>query len=466
MSGGADLGRAYDVFEKVGALLDGKADYWDILYDWQSSCAITKDNVEERVSTPEMEGILVRAFKGGVWFTSSTHRVEAGAVEEIARRLIKPVPAPGKVVKLSPLKPQRLDRSIPSKRSPIDTPLEEKLECVRQYHKAASSIDRRIVNARISYTDSVVERAFCNSEGSLMHQSVPRTRFAIVPIGRDGGRIESDFLSKGGTAGFELMDGLDAEGLAKKATDGTLGLLGAKVPPSGEFTVVVDPSMAGMIAHESFGHGLEADQVVRDRSYLAALVGKRVASEHATIIDSPALPGGWGSFVFDDEGVPARENVLVEGGYLRGFLHDRYTASALGAEPTSNCRVESYLTKHFVRMTNTYFKPGDMTLEELMEPVRHGVLIMNASFGMEDPLGGGIQCTSTKGCMIEEGEATTRLTAVSLAGRVLDLLKSIDGASRDFEMGVGTCGKGSEDYVPVGDGGCYLRISKAMISGG
>jgi TldD protein len=221
-----------------------------------------------------------------------------------------------------------------------------------------------------------------------------------------------------------------------------------------------------MIAHESFGHGLEADQVIRDRSYLSSLVGKNVASEKTTIIDSSVLPAAWGSYVFDDEGVPAKENVLVEKGILKGFLHDRLTASALEAELTSSSRVESFLTKHFVRMSNTYVASGDMTLEELLEPVKYGVMLVNGSFGMEDPLGGGIQVTSNKGYMIENGKSTSALTEVALSGSVLDLLKNIDGASKDFKVDAGTCGKGSEDYVPVGGGGGYVRIKKAIVSGG
>ncbi len=464
MSG--ELDKVYDIFEKVGSTLDGKVEYWDVLYDSQASCSIVKDKVDVKVSTPELEGVQLRAFKGGVWLTSSTHRVEKAAVADLAKRLIKPIEAPRRVIKLERLKAHRLDRPLPAKKSPRETPLEDKLEVVRDYHKLASSLDKRVINTRVVCIDSLIERAFANSEGSLMHQTVPRTRLVIVPIAREGDRIEADFLSKGRTGGFEFIDGLDMEGLCRKAVASSVELLGAKVPPSGELTVIADPGMAGIIAHESFGHGLEADQVMRDRSYLAALVGKKVASEESTIVDSPVLEGGWGSYVFDDEGTPAKENVILDRGILKGFLHDRLSSSALGVPPTGNCRVESFLTKHFVRMSNTYFRPGDMALEELIEPVKRGVMLAHANFGMEDPLGGGIQCTSSKGYMIENGKIAGALTSVSLAGRVLDLLKNIDGASRDFEMSVGTCGKGSEDYVPAGDGGCYLRISKAMVSGG
>jgi TldD protein len=299
-----------------------------------------------------------------------------------------------------------------------------------------------------------------------MRQEVTRTRFMIFTVARENSTIRSDYEILGGTKGYEVVEECDFNAVAKKTVDSSVELLKAKPPHSGECPVIVDSSMAGLIAHESLGHGLEADQVVRQRSYLAGLIGKQVASKLTTIIDSSIVPGGHGSYVFDDEGVPSRENILVENGILRKFLTDRFSASALKCEPTASSRLESYLAKRFVRMSNTYFAPGDMTLEELLEPMKKGVMLVRSSFGMEDPLGGGIQCTSRKGYMIENGQIGAPLAEVSLSGSVLKVLKSIDGVGKNLEFGSGTCGKGSEDFVPVGDGGPYLRIQKAIVSGG
>jgi TldD protein len=288
----------------------------------------------------------------------------------------------------------------------------------------------------------------------------------IFAVARENGTIRSDYEVLGGTKGYEVVEECDFDAVAKKTVDSSIELLKAKSPRSGECPVIVDPSMAGLIAHESFGHGLEADQVIRQRSYLAGLIGKQVASESTTIIDSSKVLGGHGSYVFDDEGVLSKENILVEKGVLKKFLADRFSAPTLKCEPTASSRVESYLTKHFVRMSNTFFAPGDMTLEELLEPVKKGVMLARSSFGMEDPLGGGMQCTSRKGYIIEHGQIEAPLAEISLSGNVLEVLKSIDGVGKTLEFSAGMCGKGSEDYVPVGDGGPYLRIQRAIVSGG
>jgi TldD protein len=456
----------FDLLEYVGRQMEGKVEYWDALFDRQSSCSISKDNVDERIALPEFAGIQLRSFKNGVWRSASTYRLEKTRLKELALKLVKLRQETKNRVRLHEQEPSKLDVVMRVGKSPSDISLESKVDDVRSFHKAAANLDKRIINVVVQYGDSRVERVFVNSEGSLMRQVVTRTRLAMMPVARESDKIRVDFESFGGTKGYEVVEKCDFDTVAKKTVGSSLELLKAKTPPSGEFPVIVDSNMAGMIAHESFGHGLEADQVLRKRSYLAGLLGKPVASELTTIIDSSKLPGGYGSYVFDDEGIPAKENFLVRKGVLERFLTDRYSSSALGCEATASSRVESYLTKHFVRMSNTYFASGDMTLEELVEPIKKGVMLVKASFGMEDPLAGGIQCTSSKGYLIERGKATSPLTEVSLSGNVLEVLKGIDGVGKTLKFGVGTCGKGSEDYVPVGDGGPYLRIQKAIVSGG
>lgn len=455
-----------DLLEYAGKQMEGKVEYWDAMFDNQSSCSISKDKVDERIALPELMGVQLRSFKDGVWRSASTYKIEKTKLIELARDLTKSRHKALRTVELKQLSPSRIDVTMPVRKKPADVDLESKVEDMRSLHKIAMNLDKRIINVIVRYEDSRIERIFVNSEGSSMRQVVTRTRLLMFPVARENGKIKMDYESLGGTKGYEVVEKCDFDGLAKKLVNSSIELLSAETPPSGEFPVVVDSHMAGIIAHESFGHGLEADQVIRKRSYLAELVGKQVASKSTTIIDSSKVLGGYGSYVFDDEGILAKENILVRNGILKSFLTDRFSASALECENTASGRVESYLTKHFVRMSNTYFAPSDMTLEELLEPVRKGVMIVHGSSGMEDPLGGGIQCISTKGYMIEHGEIGTPLTSVSLSGNVLEVLKSIDGVGKDIEFGSGTCGKGSEDLVPVGDGGPYLRIQKAIVSGG
>ncbi|MFX1587905.1 MAG: metallopeptidase TldD-related protein, partial [Promethearchaeota archaeon] len=142
-------------------------------------------------------------------------------------------------------------------------------------------------------------------------------------------------------------------------------------------------------------------------------------------------------------------------------------ASELNAIPKGNGRRETFAHPINVRMSNTYIEPGDYNLEEMIAEIDYGVMLIRGEFGMEDPIGGGMQCTSTKGYLIENGEKTQLLSGITLSGSVLDFLKNIDAISNnELQFHGGTCGKGNEDLVPVMSGGSYIRVKEGLISPG
>jgi TldD protein len=225
--------------------------------------------------------------------------------------------------------------------------------------------------------------------------------------------------------------------------------------------------MTGTFAHESFGHGCEADQIVRKRSYIVPYFGRRMGFDKLNICDDATIAGGYGSYLFDDEGIKGRKTYILRNGVLEGYLHERFSASLMKADPTGNGRRESFLRKLFVRMTNTYVEPGDHSLDEMIEGISDGVMLVHSVSGMEDPLAGGMELKSKKGYVIEKGKIGRVLSALTVTENVPDFIASIDAVGRkeQFETERGTCGKGYEDYVPVGDGGVYIR-AKAVVGQG
>jgi predicted Zn-dependent protease len=103
----------------------------------------------------------------------------------------------------------------------------------------------------------------------------------------------------------------------------------------------------------------------------------------------------------------------------------------------------------------------------MISEIDEGVMVAKSNFGMEDPIGGGCQCSSRKGYQIKKGEITQILKGIALTGYVLEILQNIDAISKDeIKFHGGTCGKGHADLVPVSDGGSYIRIKEALISPG
>ena len=468
MSDGSSTEEGKEILAGVIRILEESVEYADALFERVQGIQITKDKAEERVSAPAtaVSGFVLRGYKLGQWREASTDSFSRAKVYELARKISRFQPMSKTTVKLAELEPWKTDATMAVKIMPSEVETEEKLKQVRRLYDSAASCDRRIINTTVGYVDVTSERIFANTEGSALRQVVPRTSLFLMPVAREGGKIDYDYLAIGGNAGFEIVKELE-ERRIKETVDNSISLLNASAPPSGHFTVVLDPGMTGTFAHESFGHGCEADQIVRKRSYLVPYFGKRMGFEKLSICDDGTVSGGNGSFLFDDEGVKSKKNYILKNGVLRGFLHERYSASLMNTEPTGNGRRESFLRKLFVRMTNTYVEPGDYGLEEMIEEIDEGVMLVHSVSGMEDPLAGGMELKSKKGYLIEKGRLGKILPSLTLTEKVPDFIASIDavGTKDQFETETGTCGKGYEDFDPVGDGGVFIR-GKAVVGQG
>jgi TldD protein len=287
---------------------------------------------------------------------------------------------------------------------------------------------------------------------------------SIVPIAIENGRVEYDFLPHGGTGGQEVFDALTEEKVRSVALEAKALLASTAKAPTGTTKVLLDPGTAGTFAHESFGHGTEADQLVRDRSYLKPLLGQRLGPECLTLVDDGSLPGGWGSIFFDDEGHPSQRNVLVDHGVFKQVLHDRETSALMHTHATGNTRRADFMSRPFVRMTNTFVEPGDFSFQELVEEAKDGVILESCTSGIEDPLGGNMQIKVKKGHRIEHGKVTGILPSMALSGKVLEVMAAVRGTSRrsDFEMHPGFCGKGHTDLLPAGTGGVFV-LTEAVV---
>jgi TldD protein len=415
------------------------------------------------VSLPVVRGVGFRAWCGAGWLDAATGGLDDAAVDAAAAALaerVKRHPGGGGPPGTNPS--GRLEERTRSVRVSEEVALEEKVELARHIHEVGlgvPGVQNTIVNIA-SYTD---ERLFLASSGGRRHQVVDRTNFAIIPLAMENGKVEFDLLLGGKTAGWELLqDASDAK--VQESARTAVALLKAGSPPSGAMPVLLDPSTAGTFAHESFGHGTEADQFLRERSYLKPHLGERVGPECLTLVDDGTIPGAWGSIFFDDEGTPSHRTVMVDQGLFVEVLHDRQTAAALKRAPTGNARRADFLSREFVRMTNTLVDPGDWTVEELVEEAKDGVLLEVCTSGMEDPLGGQMQIKVKRGRLIEKGELGPPIGAMALSGRVLDFLKAVKGVGKpdQFDVTPGWCGKGHTDHLPAGTGGSYL-LSHAIV---
>ncbi len=87
-------------------------------------------------------------------------------------------------------------------------------------------------------------------------------------VARRGDRVETGSDTRGGHAGFELLE-QEPEEVAAKASRRALTLLDAVDAPTGRLPVVVGNGFGGVLLHEAVGHGLEADAIQKGASVYA-----------------------------------------------------------------------------------------------------------------------------------------------------------------------------------------------------
>jgi len=251
------------------------------------------------------------------------------------------------------------------------------------------------------------------------------------------------------------------ESIAKVAVD----LLRAEPVPAGRYTVVVDPLLAGVFAHEAFGHLSEADCFAEnDRLRELMKPGTRYGVDGLSIVDDSTLDGERGSYRYDDEGVAGGKTELVRDGVIAGSLRDRQSAARMGRSPTGNARAVSYRHPPLVRMSNTFIVPRDADLDDMLD-IERGLYVVGSRGGMTELESFTFSARYAR--LVEHGRRTKMVRGVTLTGNVFETLRNIDAVGSDLVVfgGLGGCGKGGQNQLPVGIGAPHVRIRDVTVGG-
>lgn len=331
----------------------------------------------------------------------------------------------------------------------------EILDCLKQISDAGAKHEG-IIEFMASMSFAHVNKMFLSNKKDLM-QSYAYAEGMIGAIGTNGVKSDMAYESFSGIKGVEILKEMNER--VDTVIQNLKDKLNAEPVIPGMYDVIVSPEVAGLIAHEAFGHGVEMDMFVKERALAKDYINEKVASDITCMKDGARSANQVSSYLFDDEGTLGSDTTIIQNGTLVTGISDLLSALRLNTTPTGNGKRESFERKAYARMTNTIFTPGTSTKEEMIASIEDGYLLEGMDSGMEDPKHWGIQCVVAMGREIKNGKLTGKTVApVTLTGYVPELLKSISMVSNDFELfGSGACGKGHKEWVKVSDGGPYLK---------
>ncbi|MBI2858645.1 MAG: TldD/PmbA family protein [Chloroflexi bacterium] len=341
-------------------------------------------------------------------------------------------------------------------------PLSRKKELLDEYNRIILKTPG-VASSSISYADIARRVILATSEGSLIEQARQDVVLRLVAVARDGVEVQQAGLSLGSREDFAPIEGYHSK--VREMAERAVQLLKSPRAKGAEYTVVLDPILAGVFVHEAFGHLSEADFVYEDKRMQEIMVlGRKFGGKHLNIVDDPTMPGLRGSYKYDDEGTPARKSYLIREGVLVGRLHSRETAAKMGEQPSGHARAINYRFPPIVRMSNTYIEQGTYSLEEMLSGIKEGVYARNwygGTTSMEM-----FTFSSGDAYMIRNGKIAEPLRPVTLSGNLFDTLGQIDAIGNDLEMNQGGgCGKGGQAPLPVSNGGPHIRIKRCLVGG-
>ena len=448
--------RALDTATALGAT------YADVRVVRRLEESITiKSGRVEGVAGGESEGFGVRVIVGGAWGFAASHRLTTAEADRVAAEAVRIARASATAIRTPVVldgRPPATGRyETPVVEDPFAVPLDRKIADLHAADRALNAVKG------IAWTESLYGarrewKTFAASDGSYTQQVITHVGAGLEANAIDGDEHQRrSYPDNGGgwaSAGYEHVRTMDLQGTAERVASEAVELLTAPTLPAGTRTVILHPSQLYMQVHESCGHPTELDRAFgTEASYAGTsflspdMLGSfRYGSDLCDIVADATVPGGLGSFGWDDEGVAAQQVPLIKEGIFVGYLSSRETAPRIGRDSGGAMRADGWNRIPLIRMTNVNLlpKPG-MTFDDIVADTDDGLLFDTCRSWSIDDRRLNFQFATEVAYEITGGKKGRLLRNPTYTGITYEFWRSCDavGDERSYVMlGTPNCGKG------------------------
>ena len=456
------------------------ATYADARYvERESETLSIKDGQLEGTERGTDRGVGVRVLVRGSWGFGGSDRVADDAslralVSEAIDRAEAAAAVQRHAVRLAPAVPQRGTYRTALARDPFAVPLAERIELLRAADAGLATPNAK--SRRASLAAYRTRKRLATSEGTDVTQEIVECGAGLSVTAVRGGAkpaTRSDMRNVR-QAGWEYVVEMNLPGRARRFGADAESTLGATPAAERPTTLVIDQSFMALLVHESCGHPTELDRVLEHEVAFAGTTflwpaGRgtlRYGSPHVSLTADARIPGGMGTFGWDDDGVPASRTPLVERGIFNGYLSSRETAGALGLPASGGCaRAEGWQHFPIVRMVNVSLEPGPQPYAALLRDVDDGLLLESPSSYSLDDKRENLHFSAQVARVIRRGEIGEVVRGVAFQSLTAEVWGSCDGVADDWELhGFLSCAKGEPlQLMRVGHGAAHARFRDRPI---
>ena len=350
-------------------------------------------------------------------------------------------------------------------RSPVERPwnsisLGEKIDLAKR-ECARLKVDDRIVDWSASLWWTGTEQLYVTSDGGRNAQSFEYIVPGLSVTANEGSEtVNRNFggFDLGRQGGLEVLDRIRFTERAPEITEEVLQLLAAPNCPTGRMSLMLDADQMYLQIHESVGHPLELDRILGDeRNYagttfvtLDMLGTYRYGSELMNITFDPTIQEQFASYAWDDDGLPATKQFIIEKGILKRPLGGVTSQARAGTDGVANSRACSWNRAPIDRMANLNLEPGGTSYADLIAGVENGVLMKrNCSWSIDDSRNK-FQFGCEYGRVIEDGELREVVKKPNYKGISATFWRNLVavGNRESFDvLGTPFCGKGEPNQA-------------------
>ncbi len=446
----------------------------------------TKNGKPGQVSSSESAGAGIRVLAGGCWGFAATDDLSKPGIASAASLAVE-------IARSSALAQKHDVVLVPEQKfeatwvslceiDPFSVIVDEQLALMLKIDAEL----RRTSGVTLAQTSMAFHRErqiFVSSLGSVIDQTRTTSGAGYEAHSFRGDEIQkrsypNSFGGQHQLKGYELIHELALLDHAGRVAEESVALHSAMQCPEGRFDLIVDGSQLALQVHESIGHPIELDRVLGSEANYAGmsfltldkLNHLRYGSEivNAVCDARPEHGPGLGTFLFDDEGVPAQSADIIRNGQFVGYMTSRETAAAVGAARSNGTmRATGWSRQPLIRMTNVSLEPGAQTLDQVLGGVSHAIYMeTNRSWSIDDK-----RYNFQFGCEIaweiRDGKRVRLLKNPTYSGITTEFWNSCEAiANRDHWVlwGVPNCGKGQpEQVIGTGHGASPARFRDVKI---
>jgi PmbA protein len=336
-------------------------------------------------------------------------------------------------------------------RSSVESfPTDKKVDLALELERAVRASDPRISGIeQAEYFDSLFSGAIVTTTGIRNAGRETACYLSTYARAEENGETQTGFGFSVGREPSVLDVARCADDAGRRATR----LLGATKPPSERLTVVLDPWVTAQLLG-ILGYTLNGEAMLKGRSFFADRLGDEVASAIVTLVDDPTDLRAFTATDTDGEGLATRRNVLIEGGVLKQFVHNAYTARRAGTVSTGSATRGGFKSTPGVGTQAVSLLPGTSSQAELIAQVGDGLLVQDVA-GLHsgvNPVSGDFS-TGAEGLRIRNGEIAEPVREFTIASTLQRMLHDTRAVGNDLE------------WLPMSAAGVSLVIDDVTVSG-